>query len=79
MLNIQYHHIGFQVYIHETDALDRFGTKLEKRFTKEEIKELMVSSGLINIKFSDKAPYWVALGEKNKLFSLKYVLCATCS
>ena len=52
------------LYTMKTDALDRFGTKLEKRFTKEEIKELMVSSGLINIKFSDKAPYWVALGEK---------------
>ena len=48
----------------KTDALDRFGTKLEQRFTKDEINEMMLSAGLINIKFSDKIPYWVAVGEK---------------
>ena len=52
------------LYTMKTDALDRFGTKLEQRFTKNEIKEMMLSAGLINIKFSEKTPYWVAVGEK---------------
>ena len=49
----------------KTDALDRFGTKLEKRFTKMEISEMMKEADLKNIKFSDKFPFWVAVGEKN--------------
>ena len=48
-----------------TDSLDRFGTRLEKRFTKYEIIEMMRSCGLTDIKFSEKAPYWVAVGIKN--------------
>ena len=52
-------------YTMKTDALDRFGTKLEKRFTKIEILEMMKESDLKNIKFNDNPPYWVAIGEKN--------------
>ena len=49
-----------------TDALDRFGTKLEQRFTKAEIKKMMESAGLVNVKFREGlgAPYWVAIGTK---------------
>ena len=49
-----------------TDALDRFGTKLEQRFTKAEIKTMMESAGLVNVKFREGlgAPYWVAIGTK---------------
>jgi SAM-dependent methyltransferase len=52
------------LYTMQTDSLDRFGTRLENRFTKEQIFQMMVSSGLTNIKFSNKIPYWVAVGEK---------------
>ena len=52
------------LYTMKTDALDRFGTKLEKRFTKTEIRKMMLETGLTNIKFSEKIPYWVAVGEK---------------
>ena len=48
----------------KTDSLDRFGTRLEQRFTKNEIYKMMKVSGLINIKFSEKSPYWVAVGIK---------------
>ena len=48
-----------------TDGLDRFGTKLEKRFTKHEISSMMTKCGLSSIKFSDSAPFWVAIGYKN--------------
>jgi hypothetical protein len=47
-----------------TDALDRFGTKLEKRFSKKEIQTMMKRSQLKNIKFSKQPPYWVAVGTK---------------
>ena len=48
----------------QTDALDRFGTKIEKRFTRNEITKMMKDAGLENIIFSEKEPYWVALGYK---------------
>ena len=54
----------YSFYVMKTDALDRFGTKLEKRFTKKEIKEMMNESGLSSIQFRDKAPYWTAIGYK---------------
>jgi len=44
------------------DALDRFGTRLEQRFTRGEITEMMKTSGLKDICFRDAPPYWVALG-----------------
>jgi hypothetical protein len=47
-----------------TDALDRFGTKLEHRYSKLEIKKMMENSGLENIVFSNSIPFWVALGFK---------------
>lgn len=52
------------MYVMRTDALDRFGTRLEKRFTKDQINGMMLAAGLERIVFSDKRPYWVALGYK---------------
>ena len=54
------------LYTLRTDSLDRFGTKLEKRYTKKEIKDLMEQCGLENIIFSDNEPYWVAIGFKSE-------------
>lgn len=50
--------------IMRNDALDRFGTRLEKRFTRKEITEMMTEAGLTDIVFSDREPYWHALGKK---------------
>ena len=50
-----------------TDALDRFGTILEKRFTKKQVAEMMTKAGLENIIFSDKSPYWCAVGFARKM------------
>ena len=47
-----------------TDALDRFGTQLEQRFTKKQILEMMELAGLERINFSDAVPYWCAVGYK---------------
>jgi ubiquinone/menaquinone biosynthesis C-methylase UbiE len=59
-----YRNRGF--YVLRTDALDRFGTKLEKRYTKAEIVKMMENAGLERITFSDKAPYWCAVGYKGQ-------------
>jgi ubiquinone/menaquinone biosynthesis C-methylase UbiE len=52
-------------YTMRTDALDRFGTRLEHRFTAQEIEEMMKQSGLNRIVFSDSC-YWCALGYKTQ-------------
>ena len=53
------------LYTMKTDALDRFCTRLEHRFTKDEIYTMMEKAGLVEIKFSNKIPYWVAVGIKS--------------
>ena len=55
-----YRDCGF--YVMRTDALDRFGTRLEQRFTKLEIKRMMESAGLENIRFREETPFWCAVG-----------------
>jgi ubiquinone/menaquinone biosynthesis C-methylase UbiE len=49
-------------YTMRTDALDRFGTRLEHRMTRAEIKAMMESAGLRDIRFSESLPYWCAVG-----------------
>ena len=49
-------------YTMRTDALDRFGTRLEQRFTRAQIRSMMENAGLGNIVFSDGLPYWCAVG-----------------
>lgn len=51
-------------YSMRTDALDRFGTRLEQRFTRNEIEQMMRRSGLVDVRFREAAPYWVACGRK---------------
>jgi ubiquinone/menaquinone biosynthesis C-methylase UbiE len=51
-------------YVMRTDALDRFGTRLEKRFTRRQIEAMMTAAGLIEITFSDRPPHWCASGIK---------------
>ena len=48
-------------YVMRTDALDRFGTRLEKRFTRKEIREMLENAGMERITFSD-SPCWCAVG-----------------
>lgn len=51
-------------YTMRTDALDRFGTRLEQRFSRQQIEQMMKRAGLGQIRFSDTEPYWVAVGRK---------------
>jgi ubiquinone/menaquinone biosynthesis C-methylase UbiE len=58
------HYRKKSLYFMRTDALDRFGTKLEQRFTKAEIHQMMTHAGLIDVQFSGQPPFWVAVGIK---------------
>lgn len=51
-------------YTLRTDSRDRFGTPLEQRFTKQQIQSMLEAAGLKGVVFSDKAPYWCAVGFK---------------
>ena len=49
-------------YVLRTDALDRLGTRVEHRFSRASVVQLMQDAGLESIVVSDHAPYWCALG-----------------
>lgn len=51
-------------YTMRTDARDRFGTPLEQRFTQAQILEMFTAAGLGRVRFSDRAPFWCAVGIK---------------
>lgn len=51
-------------YSMRTDALDRFGTRLERRMTQVQIKAMMEQAGLTDIRFSPSVPFWCAVGRK---------------
>ncbi|MHB1934962.1 MAG: class I SAM-dependent methyltransferase [Acidobacteriaceae bacterium] len=51
-------------YTMRTDSRDRFGTPLERRFSRNEIAAMMESAGLRDVRFSDNGPYWCAVGIK---------------
>jgi hypothetical protein len=59
-----YRHSSF--YTMRTDALDRFGTRLEKRFTRSEILLMMERAGLTHISFREAEPYWCASGIRKR-------------
>lgn len=51
-------------YTMRTDALDRFGTRLEHRFLRAEIESMMHDAGLTAVRFHEGEPYWVACGRR---------------
>jgi SAM-dependent methyltransferase len=51
-------------YTMRTDARDRFGTPIERRFTRSEISIMMERAGLCDIVVSDSGPFWCAVGTK---------------
>jgi len=60
-LSVYRHH---SLYTMQTDALDRFGTRLEQRFTAAEIETMLAEAGLERITFRQGEPYWCAVGYK---------------
>jgi len=51
-------------YTMRTDALDRFGTRLERRFSRKQIEDMLRAGGFVDVSFSENAPYWCAVGIK---------------
>lgn len=49
------------LYVMRTDALDRFGTRLEQRFTRQQIRKMLDDAGFENIRFSETQPYWCSI------------------
>jgi ubiquinone/menaquinone biosynthesis C-methylase UbiE len=52
-------------YVMQTDAYDRFCTRLEKRFRRDEIERMLTRAGFKNVTFSNKQPFWCAVGTKS--------------
>ncbi len=57
-----YHNKSF--FIIRNDALDRFGTRLEQRFSEKQVREMMSNCGLTDIVISPGVPYYHAVGKK---------------
>lgn len=51
-------------HIIRNDSLDRFGTPLEQRFSKQQIREMLEYAGCANIEFADNAPFWRVIAQK---------------
>jgi len=51
-------------YTMRTDAFDRFATRLEQRFTADEIRSMMAAAGLRDVVISPGSPYWCAVGRR---------------
>lgn len=52
------------LYTLRTDSRDRFGTPLERRFTRTQIREMCSAAGLLHLRFSPREPYWCVVGFK---------------
>jgi SAM-dependent methyltransferase len=57
-----YQNLSF--FVIRNDTLDRFGTRLEQRFSATQIIEMMESAGLTDIVISPGIPYYHAVGKK---------------
>lgn len=55
---------GKPFYQCKNDALDRFGTRLEQRFSKAQITDMLTKAGCTKIEFSPNTPYWCCVGFK---------------
>jgi SAM-dependent methyltransferase len=52
-------------YVMRTDAYDRFCTRLEKRFRRNEIERMLTRARFKDITFSENPPFWCAVGVKS--------------
>jgi SAM-dependent methyltransferase len=53
-------------FVIRNDALDRFGTSLEQRFSRTQITTMMSNAGLTDIVISEGMPFWHAVGKRVK-------------
>jgi SAM-dependent methyltransferase len=55
-----YRHLSFKTM--RNDSLDRFGTPVERRYTRRGLQELMRAAGLDDVRVSESMPFWHATG-----------------
>ena len=62
-----HHYKDLSFHVMRNDALDRFGTTLEQRFTQAEIVEMLTSAGFTqkSIRFSSDEPFWTFSANKS--------------
>ncbi|MEP7163362.1 MAG: class I SAM-dependent methyltransferase [Ferruginibacter sp.] len=51
-------------FVIRNDALDKFGTSLEQRFSKKQVQDMMSNCGLKHIVISPLTPFYHAIGKK---------------
>jgi SAM-dependent methyltransferase len=59
-----YYYWDKSFYVMRTDALDRFGTRLEHRFTRQQITQMLEAAGFVEIYFSTSEPFWCVVARK---------------
>jgi len=59
------YYVDKSFYVMRTDAYDRFCTRLERRFRRSEIEQMLTRAGFKDIVFSDREPFWCAVGVKS--------------
>jgi len=59
-----HHYENLSFYVMRNDALDRFGTTLEQRFTQSQIIEMLSDAGFTSYKFSEQEPFWTFTATK---------------
>ncbi len=62
-----HHYKDLSFHVMRNDALDRFGTTLEQRFTQTDIVQMLTSAGftLKSIRFSSEEPFWTFSANKS--------------
>ena len=62
-----HHYKDLSFHVMRNDALDRFGTTLEQRFTQAEIVQMLISAGFTqeSIRFSSGEPFWTFSANKS--------------
>ena len=59
------YYAGRSLYTMRTDAYDRFGTRLEQRFTRQQIAGMLTRAGFEDVRFSDREPFWCAVATRS--------------
>ncbi len=66
-LGLDVHHLPLapyrtlSYYTMRTDALDRFGTRLEHRYSRVQIRSMLADAGCVDTVFHEGGPYWCAV------------------
>lgn len=61
-----HHYENLSFHVMRNDALDRFGSSLENRFTKAQITEMLKNAGFeeSSIRYSEEEPFWTFVAKK---------------